>query len=199
MKTIYCILLFGILACNLDTNTPLVFSIADHQIGISRDEDSVFYLEHNVIIYNDSLIYYHGVPEEFKKNINLCGTGLDFTKPPYFYLQKKDVIPIHSNQLHSFLSRIARKTRNNQPRICISSNNNLITGKIAEELNAFVLCDSTQLIFRITTEEQNYVCKAKINNKYYDPSKIQWKIGFSNHYLPWNSKIMVQGALQFID
>lgn len=144
----------------------------------SLDEvEPIFYGDHNFILADSEKIYYHDNSGYY---YGMCGTGIDFTKPPYLCLTPDSLREIKQEDLLGFLKKIAKKP-NRHLLISISSPVDTIRNNAVFVIrNFFENKKKDQLVgIRKFTEEEEYVVQAKLNNKAYNPRNISWKTGFS--------------------
>lgn len=185
----YIFLLFIFSSCgeNEKTTSPdyLVIKpfVAD---SLNEGVEPIFYGDHNLILADSEKIYYHDNRCYYS---GMCGTGIDFTKPPRLFLTPDSLQEIKKEELLNFLKRITKKWKRNLL-VSISSPVDTIRNK-----SVFVIQDffknkkNTTLGIRKFTEEEEYVVRAKLTNKVYDPRKIKWKTGFSIEIPPMSETI----------
>lgn len=139
--------------------------------------EPIFYGDHNFILADSEKIYYH---DNSGYSYGMCGTGIDFTKPPFLCLTPDSLREIKQEDLSSFLKKIAKKP-NRHLLISISSPVDTIRNNAVFVIrNFFENKKKDQLVgIRKFTEEEEYVVQAKLNNKPYNPRNISWKTGFS--------------------
>lgn len=147
-------------------------------------EDPIFYGDHNFILADSKNIYYHNNSGYYR---GMCGTGIDFTKPPYLCLTPDSLQEISQKDLLNFLKTITKKTKE-YLLVSISSPVDTIRNKSVFTIRDFFKNKKkTYLGIRKFTEEEQYVLQAKLTNKAYDPKEIKWKNGFSIGAPQWRS------------
>ena len=127
------------------------------------------------IFYHNRYIYYD------------CGTGVDFTKPPNILLTPNNLVEIKINDLQNFLLRNVSDTmvQSQYVTASISSPSDTIRNKSYKIItNFFKDKKIRRYVIRNWTEEEHFVAMAKIQNKQYDPSKVDWRIGFDTKFIP---------------
>ncbi|WP_430405450.1 hypothetical protein [Fluviicola sp.] len=147
-------------------------------VADSLDEgaEPVFYGDHNFILADSEKIYYH---DNSGYSRGMCGTGIDFTKPPQLFLTPDSLKEIKKEDLLDFLKTTTKK-RGHYLLVSISSPVDTIRNNAVFIIrNFYENKKKTYLGIRKFTEEEEYVVRAKLTNKVYDPRKIKWKTGFS--------------------
>jgi len=143
----------------------------------------IFYAKSNFIVTNDNHTYYFTNKKYIEFRID--SYGYDFSKPEYLKILPSDLREIQVDSLYLLLKKIhSEYTRKRIPlQIMIASdidtirNNSLVTfNQFSRKLND----DSLRIIYnyRLMTEEERVVLKAKRENKTYNPDSVKWKNGF---------------------
>jgi hypothetical protein len=139
---------------------------------------TLYYRSHNFILIDSVTIYYHK-----KYVIYHCGTGIDFSKPPFLNLLKNDLIEIKQNQLYKFLvkNNIGKAPNGFDKTAVISSPKDTIDYLSFKIITDYYKTNKLERIsIRRWTEEEMYVSNAKKNETDYNPNIINWKTGFDH-------------------
>ena len=143
---------------------------------------SIYYGNHNFILIDTSKIFYHN-----KYVYYYCGTGVDFNKPPRLFLAPKSLTEIKIKDLQAFLSN---NIPDNMFRGCYVSSSISSPGDTIQNRGFKIIVDYFKIkkigryVIRNWTEEEQFVVTAKIKNIPYDPSKVEWKVGFDIKFIP---------------
>lgn len=168
-----------------DKKDQIYYVIKHQQETIVPESDSLppppfpnpFYGNYNFILIDTSTIYCH------KKNKRYsCGFGLDFTKPFHLFLTPEDLSEIKINNLEIFLKSIPDSIITDKHFFAsISSPKDTIRNRAFKVITDFLKSRNIQFYnIRNLTEEEQYVLTAKLENKKYDPSLVDWKVGFGD-------------------
>ena len=171
-------------ACNSGEAEKDYLCVIKTPVILSKDSldysEPVFYGDNNFILYDSETILYH-TPGCHGTGMG-CGTGMDFSKPVKLYLTPEDLIKIRYSELDHFLK--TKFNRHNIPGtsiLSISSSVDTIRNPAYTKLIDFQKRHKNMLVsVRKWTEEEEYVATAKMNHQKYDPTKIQWKVGFAD-------------------
>lgn len=118
---------------------------------------------------------------------------MDFTKPPNISLTPNNLAEIKINDLQNFLLRNISDTmvQSQYVTASISSPSDTIRNISYKIItNFFKDKKIRRYVIRNWTEEEHFVTMAKIQNKQYDPSKVDWQIGFDTKFIPPKDTIL---------
>jgi len=187
------ILIGAIYGCCPDKNKGLFYVMPMANWEDSLEEPN-FYGHHNFILYNDTTVYYHKIPEQIGQR---CGTGLDHTKPPYLDLKPQTLTKLSIKEIPEFWKRnLTQNTKNRRAIISVSSPNDTIFNKALPIIQKLFRGEKDDHLFfsiQRSTEEELLVSKAKFKHKEYDSHGVNWKIGFDHGDTPIEYR-----TLQFI-
>lgn len=148
----------------------------------------VFYSDHNFILYNDTVVYYHNLDS---RAFNFCGTGLDGHKPEFLRLNIGHVIEIPLGDIESFWRDSISLSEREKRFITISSTTDTIRNKaLLKFLKLSDFSKKNQLNIRKCTEEQLLVADAKFKKLPYSSEKAKWKTGFDDSSVPYEEEIL---------
>lgn len=177
-------LLYVLQSCGQNKNEDY-FILKDAKLNFLNCYDTTIYNPHyygihNFILYNDSTIYYHS-SEIFRH----CGTGIDYTKPPFIGITPIRLKKIKLNDLLFQLSQKGKiKSRNfSESLVTISTPTDTIKNS-AFPIICFYFKGNDDFVVgvRRCTEEEEVVAKAKFTNSPFDPITHKWKNGFDEEF-----------------
>jgi hypothetical protein len=135
-----------------------------------------FYGHYNFILLDTSTIFLH----ERNKHYT-CGYGLDDTKPFFLDLTPEDLTEIGISKLETFLQSIPDSIISyGFFYASASSPQDTIRNRGYKIISDFFKSKNIRFNTRNITEEEQYVLAAKLENKKYDPSALEWKVGFGD-------------------
>jgi hypothetical protein len=136
----------------------------------------LFYGEHNFILYEQSKIFYHN-----EHLFHLCGTGIDYSKPPKIYLTADSLTEITIEELEQFLSQTL--PQNQHVSASISSNTSNIKNDAFPIILQYLKVNNFSIFaIRIWTEEEENAFYSKTNSTSYHPKTANFKTGFDSDY-----------------
>lgn len=140
-------------------------------------EENFYYGNMNFILFDSTHIYFHD-----KCVFYMCGTGIDFSKPPRIYLYPDSLKEIKQKDLPVFLKRQKLKGKfHDFQSVSVSSPTDTIRNQAVFIIrNYFKNKKDVYVGIRKCTEEEYYVSQAKISGKKYKPDAVEWKIGFDH-------------------
>lgn len=172
------------LACNQkkekESNIYFIVKHADKELkkGDFIPPSPLFYGQSNFILVDSSKIYYHN-----NHIFHWCGTGIDFSKPPKLSITPHSLKEIKMNDVLSFLKKTLPDTIDKRYYVIISTPSDTIKNKAFETISNYLKSKNSNIYnVRKCTEEEQYVLTSKIKNEKYNPSTINWKIGFDSEY-----------------
>ena len=142
----------------------------------------IFYGNFNFILIDSSKVFYFG-----RNRIReLCGTGADRSKPEKMNLTPEEFKEVKTKDLPIFLKHlpIDQIKKYESPSGSISSSKDTIRNSAFKIIYDYFMSHGVKYFaIRNLTEEEQYVSQAKIENKKYDPDKIEWKTGFGGRVI----------------
>lgn len=184
LKTFFPVLIFALTACNTGEPEKDYLCVIKSPVIYSKDSldysEPVFYGQNNFILYDSKTILYHEIKPSCRGGG--CCTEMDYSKPGKLYLTPENLIKINYSELERFLKAKFMMNKNHHHSIIsISSPVDTIRNPAYTALIDFQKRHKDVLVsVRKWTEEEQYVATAKMKNKKYDPTKIQWKVGFAD-------------------
>ena len=146
-----------------------------------------FYGQLNFILLDTSIFLHKNY---YSPDFSWCGTGKDFSKPPFLHLAPDSLVEIKANELENILAASIPDSIDSYGEWnpffpCISSPTDSIKNKAFKTLtDSFKRKKVKAYNIRIWTEEERYVTLAKINHKPYDRNSVDWKVGFTQPFNP---------------
>lgn len=181
------ILLFS---CSTKQDKGKIYYVIKHLEKIELDNDSMprpppppklFYGNYNFILLDTSEIFYHEKHQYYS-----CGSGIDLTRPPQLFLTPENLNEIKIKNLEVFLTSIPDSIISGRQFFAsISTPQDTIRNRAFQIITDFFKSKNIRFYnLRRLTEEEQFVTAAKIGNTKYDPSKVDWKVGFDIKFTP---------------
>jgi hypothetical protein len=152
----YLFLVFILASCVENEKTAPDYFVINPFVKDSLDEvEPIFYGDHNFILADSEKIYYHDNSGYYS---GMCGTGIDFTKPPQLYLTPDSLKEIKKEDLLNFLK--TTKKHQHYTLVSISFPVDTIRNKSVFVIQDFIKNKKkTYLGIRKFTEEEDMLCK----------------------------------------
>ncbi|WP_443938221.1 hypothetical protein [Pedobacter sp. MW01-1-1] len=184
---IFIFLLFG--CSTRQDKVGEVYYVVKHPTATTQDTDDVpppppptYYGNLNFILLDSSTIYFHS-----QHIYRFCGTGIDDTKPPRVFLTPDSLTKLSINDLPQFLATSITDSLASDRHFfaSISSPTDTIRNRAFKTITDFFKSKKIMRYnIRNWTEEEQFVTKAKIENKKYNPDSADWKVGFDIIFNP---------------
>ena len=163
-----------------------VYYIIKHPERVKRKDTfnlprppEIFYGNFNFILVDSLRAFYFSSNNFFAS----CIKTVQDSKPQRLNLTPNEIIEIKTSELPEFLKKLPIDSIKKYDRYStgsISSAQDTIKNRAFKIINEYFLTHGVKYFaIRNLTEEEQYVSEAKIQNKIYDPDKIEWKIGFN--------------------
>lgn len=135
-----------------------------------------FYGDYNMILDGADHVYFY----KYERNLNWCGTGIDYTKPKFIELKPSDLTLVGVDSLNTFLnSNLVKNIEFGQTIVIISSTQDTIRSAAFDALMSIPrLKDSLDWAVRQRTEEESVVLQHYKTGKTYDYKDVAWKTKF---------------------
>lgn len=166
-------------SCETKPKNDYFFVLKDWSKEIENSKDSsvcimpFYYGTHNFIFYNDTTIYYH-----FYESYYMCGTGIDFMKPPHLRITPDSLKRVPIEHLFYFMKETAlikRKYRDITS-VALSVRNDTIRNLLIPYMqNTLNKVPKFIVGVRRCTEEEEVVAIAKFTSSPFDPITHKWK------------------------
>jgi hypothetical protein len=170
----------SLFSCSTTPDKETIYYVVKHPERVDQKPEIpqppvTYYGKFNFILFDSSKIYYHTAFVD-----RSCGYGTDDSRPPRVFLTPDSLTEIKSENIESFLKEnIPSEKVGERFFASISSPTDTIKNSIYKTItDYFKSVNINRYNVRNLTEEEQFSLDAKLQNKPYDPTSIDWKVGF---------------------